>query len=197
MRSRYIQKAQLEKLRYGSAGHWDIYALMLSTGMRVGDACAIKGKNFHFSDGVWRVSWVAEKTGKRAAAVVPSALASRLHKAGKAYCFPGRGASGHITRQTVWKWLKTVARAIGDADGVSPHSMRKVYAVELMHRSGLSAVQTALQHQNPAVTRVYAYADTVLNFESDEPIRWRDVELLVDYILQRIVEKPVDKSGIV
>lgn len=73
--------------------------------------------------------------------------------------------------------------------------MRKVYAVELMHQSGLSAVQTALQHQNPAVTRVYAYADTVLNFESDEPIRWRDVELLVDYILQRIVEKPVDKSG--
>ena len=57
-----------------------------------------------------------------------------------------------------------------------------------MHEEGLAAVKAALQHDSEAVTRVYAYADTIMNFDSDEAIRWRDLELIVDYILARLHE---------
>lgn len=90
---------------------------------------------------------------------------------------------------------RAAARCGVDPAGISPHSLRKCFAVALMREHGLDAVKKALQHSNEAVTRVYAYADTVLRFDSDAPIRWCDVELLVDYILDRIKESPQNFAG--
>ena len=46
---------------------------------------------------------------------------------------------------------------------VSTHSARKYYAVKALNGSegNLKAVQRALNHSDPAVTMVYAMADTI------------------------------------
>jgi len=143
------------------------------------------------------INYVAHKTGKPGTAPIPPPLAARIrqqaHGLKGKYLFPPAkryGKGEHLTRQACWARMKRAARAAGvNVDGVSPHSLRKVYAVDLRHEAGLAAVRDALQHSNEAVTRVYAYADTVMNAESDEPIRWRDLELVVDYVLERLREK--------
>lgn len=191
MRSKYITKSDLTAFRKEMGDKWWVFQLMLETGMRVGDAVKLRGSDFFESDGLRYVRWTAEKTGKQAEAQVSAILCRHIQPRSKrAFCFPGTRRGTHLTRQAVWARIKKAADTIGiDPDGISPHSLRKVFAVELMHADGIRAVQEALQHSNQAVTRVYAYADTILRSDSDEAIRWRDLELVVDYVLQRISEK--------
>lgn len=170
----------------------------LATGLRIGDVVALRKRDVVDDGEGLRIEYTAAKTGKRGSVSVPAPLAARLRRQARAfrgseYLFPpGKRYSRtpHLTRQACWGRIKRAARAAGvEVDGVSPHSLRKVYAVELRHAHGLAAVREALQHSSDAVTRVYAYADTVLNAESDEPIRWRDLELVVDYVIERLHEK--------
>ena len=46
------------------------------------------------------------------------------------------------------------------AENVGPHSARKIFAVDLYHRTGdLEAVRKALNHSDQAVSMIYAFAD--------------------------------------
>lgn len=46
---------------------------------------------------------------------------------------------------------------------VGPHSLRKVYAVNLLQKYGdIQRVQRALNHSSPSVTMIYAMADKLL-----------------------------------
>lgn len=46
------------------------------------------------------------------------------------------------------------------SENLGPHSARKIFAVDLYHRTGdLEAVRKALNHTDQAVTLVYALAD--------------------------------------
>ena len=84
-----------------------------------------------------------------------------LDQAGRTWAFPGaRDQAKHRTRQAVWADLKRAARALRLDANVSPHSMRKCYAVDLMDRTGdLQCVQEALSHEDQATTLLYALAD--------------------------------------
>ena len=177
---------------------WLPLDLALETGLRIGDIVAIRKRDVVEESGKLWIYYTAAKTGKPGRAEVPARLGAAVRRKLRLavwceYLFPpGRRytKTPHLTRQACWARLKRACRDAGiDPAGVSPHSLRKVFAVELLHDRGLAAVKEALQHSNDAVTRVYAYADTVGNPESDEPIRWRDLELIVDYILERIHEK--------
>lgn len=160
---------------------------MIETGIRVGDAVRVRGTNISREGGEYWLNMTAQKTGKPIRARLSDSLGARLSRSGRHYCFAGRDNTRPITRQTVWRRLKTAARLTRvELDGTSPHSLRKCFAVELMRREGLHAVQDALQHSNDSVTRVYAYADTVLRFDSDEPIRWRDLDIVCEYLLDRL-----------
>lgn len=205
MRSKYLDKNTVAKLRsvIGSE-KWLPLRISLETGLRIGDVVDLSAKQFRrrrdpdkktFS---YFVRATAQKTRKTSDFPVSEALYNLVKKRDQElraedpenwFLFPSYGESGHLTRQAAWSRMKRAAASLGiSGDGISPHSLRKCFAVALMHEHGLAAVRTALQHSNDAVTRIYAYADTVLNFDSDEPIRWRDVELLVDYILSRLHE---------
>ena len=165
---------------------------MLETGLRVGDAVKVKVKDIDLDDdGQYWLNYTAEKTKKKGRAKLTEGLAKRLTEGKKRnqYCFGSYGKRGHLTRQAVWYRMKNSAKSCGiSGDGLSPHSLRKIFAVSLLHEKGLEAVQQALQHNNDAVTKIYAYADTVMKESPDEPIRWRDLETLVSYILDRIKE---------
>lgn len=131
----------------------------LHTGLRLGDVLQLRTEQLqpHF--------WITEqKTGKRRQVGLPEPLLSDLKKnAGKTWVFPGRDMKKHRTRQAVWKDVKRAAKAFRFPQNVAPHSIRKVYAVDLMQKYGdLDRVRRALNHSNPTVTMIYAMADYAL-----------------------------------
>ena len=129
----------------------------LRTGLRVSDILELR------ADQLARCFWVTErKTGKRRQVGLPDWLiADILSRSGDSvWAFPGRDPARHRTRQAVWKDLKRVARAFRIPVNVGTHSMRKNFAVDLMHKYGdIAKVQRALNHDNSAVTMLYALAD--------------------------------------
>ena len=136
-----------------------VLRVCLATGLRVGDVLALRPGQLkpHF--------WVTEtKTGKRRQVGLREPLLSDLKKAaGREWVFPGRDPRKHRTRQAVWKDVKRAAAALRLPQNVAPHSIRKVYAVVLLHKYGdIEKVRRALNHSNAAVTLVYAMADVQL-----------------------------------
>lgn len=137
-----------------------IIRVCLHTGLRLGDVLQLRTAQLapHF--------WVTEqKTGKRRQVGLPEPLLSDLRKqAGRVWVFESaRSEMKHRTRQGVWKDVKRAARAFRFPQNVAPHSMRKVYAVDLMQKYGeIAKVRKALNHSSDTVTMIYALADMQL-----------------------------------
>lgn len=131
----------------------------MHTGLRIGDVLAMR------TDKLGPRMWVHEaKTGKTRRIYLPGPLLSRLRAlAGPMWVFPGRlDPSKHRTRQAVYKDIRRAAEAFRVRAHVSPHSARKVYAVEQLRKTGdLHKVQRLLQHEDAAVTAIYAMADVL------------------------------------
>lgn len=107
--------------------------------------------------------WICEqKTGKRRRVNLTRALADEMAaNAGEIWIFEGASdPTKHRTRQAVWADVKRAAKAFRLPQNVAPHSVRKVYAVDLLRKyHDVRRVQRALNHSNPAVTMIYAMAD--------------------------------------
>ncbi len=132
--------------------------VMLHTGLRVGDVVSLRTQELK------RQFYIVEaKTGKRRRVGLTDALLAQIRaQAGPEWAFPGR-FGGHRTRQAVWSDVKRAAKAFRLPQNVGPHSMRKVYAVELMRKYGdLERVRRALNHGGVGVTAIYAMADQLL-----------------------------------
>ena len=143
-----------------------VFEVMLATGLRVGDVLGLRTEQVERQRFTVRES----KTGKTRRVYIPRELQLRLlGQAGRLYCFEGRTDwRRHRTRQAVWKDCNRVARffqssgAVPKRASVSPHSARKVYAVEEYRRTGdLDAVRRKLNHDpaHVATTLVYALSD--------------------------------------
>lgn len=131
----------------------------LRTGLRIGDVLQIKKEQL-FSP---RLNIQEQKTGKRRRVTLPSELRDRLlSQSGPIYVFSGRcNARKPRSRQAVWKDLRRAA-TLFRCPGVTPHSLRKCYAVDKLHSGkSLSDVQRLLNHDDPAVTAIYALADVL------------------------------------
>ncbi len=129
---------------------------LLHTGLRIGDVLNLRPgqlkPNF----------WITEqKTGKRRQVGLPGPLLEDLRKnADKEWVFPGAVPGNHLTRQAVWKDVKRAAKACRLEVNAAPHSLRKVFAVELLERYGdIARVRRALNHSSDVVTLIYALAD--------------------------------------
>lgn len=133
-------------------------AVSLETGVRIGDVLALHVSDLSDSG----INYTAAKTGKRGYAPCSSRLLDLLReKAVGGVCFPSRDGSKSLyrSRQAVWKNVRDAARRSGIKPHVSPHSARKTFAVELYHKRGIAAVQSALQHEDVNTTNLYALAD--------------------------------------
>lgn len=143
-----------------------VMEVMLATGLRVSDALALPTDKVKQQ----RFTVKESKTGKTRRVYIPSKLQLRLLKqAGRLWVFEGRNSwRRHRTRQAVYKDVKRAAVMFQRAGSVpkelqvSPHSARKVYAVEEYRRSGdIRTVGKALNHSpaDVAVTMLYALSD--------------------------------------
>ena len=148
----------------------------VSTGLRVGDALALR------TDQLKPQFWITEqKTKKRRRIKVDQVMDGALdeivdalaadhqaellkelkEQAGQIWVFPGaRDFTKHRTRQAVWADVRRAAKAFRLPQHVSPHSLRKVWAVDQLARAGgdLRAVQRAMCHSDPNVTALYTMA---------------------------------------
>lgn len=133
--------------------------VMLHTGLRVGDVLALRAQDLGAR------MWVVEsKTGKRKQVGLPGPLLARVKaQAGSPWAFPGRDPAKHRTRQAVWADIKRASKAFRLPQNVGTHSLRKVYAVELMDKYGdIDRVRRALNHGSVTTTLIYAMADRLL-----------------------------------
>lgn len=200
MKSRYLSEAELTALfSQLAADRRLLFEVALQTGMRIGDVVKLRRRNIsRVGSGEVRVSFTAEKTGKHAICPIYGTYADKLWqlaKHGKGFLWPSRGKTGHITRQSAWNWLKAAAKAANvDFDGVSPHSLRKCFAVRVRHERGMLAAQRALQHSNSATTAIYAYADIYAGEDPEAPVLWCQVDQLVDLIAARLTEHAKELS---
>lgn len=182
MRSRFLEQNEIKSL--GDVLDDDAFLpliLSLETGLRVGDVvslrvCDVKADGIHYT---------AQKTGKPGVAKISDRTRKKLSKKGK-WLFPSPYKKGaHLTRQAVWSRIKTAGKRAGlDLDGLSPHSMRKVFAVELYRKKGFKAVQEALQHKYSTTTEIYSFADWSTGENANLPLTRKDLHLIVNMVLE-------------
>lgn len=134
----------------------------MATGLRIGDVLSLRSCDLARAADKGRITVRESKTGKSKRIYIPVYLVERmLMVSGKYFVFEHRtDRKKHRTRQAVFKDLKRVAIAFRLKANIAPHSCRKIYAVEQFHRCGdLKKVQKLLNHENEAVTMLYAMAD--------------------------------------
>lgn len=129
----------------------------VDTGLRVGDVVALR------TEQLAPQFWIREaKTGKRRRVNLNAGLLKALQaQAGRVWVFPSpKDEKRHRTRQAVWYDVKRASKAFRLPQNVAPHSLRKVYAAELLKKSkgDMSRVQRALNHSDMATTMVYVMA---------------------------------------
>lgn len=164
MRSEWVDK---EILSHIFAALTDTNKLVcvvsLTTGLRVGDVLRLKTAQLEKSA---RFVIKEEKTGKSKQVYFDKKTREfLLRQAGRFWVFENRvDPKRHRTRQAVYKDLRRAAAAFRVSKHLSPHSMRKIYAVNYYHKCGnIGKVKELLNHSSEAVTFIYAMADVLTN----------------------------------
>ncbi len=159
MRSQWIPKGEIQHILAAlSAENRLACEISLATGLRINDVLQLKTEQVKKG----RFTVYEQKTGKTHLVRLPRDLQKRaINCSGSHYVFQGRlNGMQHRTRQAVFKDLKKAVANFGVKENVTPHSLRKIYAVEEYKKHGnLKKVQKLLNHSSEAVTILYAAAN--------------------------------------
>ena len=134
--------------------------ISLITGLRIGDVLSLRTEKVKKG----RFTIQEQKTGKRRQISLPADIVRRCLECGnEIYVFPNRyDGRRHRTRQAINKDIERVARMFRLKEHVSPHSLRKIYAVAEFEKCGsLARVQKLLNHNSESVTMLYAMANVL------------------------------------
>ena len=191
MKSKYIDDNELDVIQSAlTKNEFLPLSVSLETGLRVGDVVKLQHKDIRGG----YLYFTAEKTKKAGRAKISRFLAQELRKPNSSdWCFPGRDPRKHLTRQAVWQRIKRACATVGlDADGISPHTMRKVFAVECAKTEGAEAAKRALQHSDLQTTNLYILSDWTTGENAEKPLKRCDIPRIVEEIY-RILKMNVDK----
>ena len=159
MRSEYVNYGDLQHLfAVLMPANALVLRVALETGLRIGDVLAIRTEQLRSQ----RMTVRESKTGKSRRIYISRPLLEALRRsAGRYYVFEGRNdPHKHRTRQAVYNDLRRAAAAFRLPQHVSPHSLRKLYAVTLLEETGdMELVQRALNHDRITTTLIYALSD--------------------------------------
>lgn len=171
MRSEWIPKGEIVHILAGLTPENRLACeVSMITGFRINDVLALKPEQVKKQ----RFSIREEKTGKIRTVRLPKEIVDRcLACAGQHYVFEGRlNGREHRTRQAVFKDLRRVAKAFRVKENLTPHSLRKIYAVDEYEKHGnLKKVQKLLNHSSEAVTMIYAMANVIGKRKHFEKLR--------------------------
>lgn len=160
MKSEYIDPKMLEHLFWAlTPTNRLVCQVSLSTGLRIGDVLALRT-----ADLKKQMTVTEQKTGKKKRIRLSQAQYDEMKaQAGGIYIFEHRtDKNKHRTRQAVYVDIKRAVKAFRLKSNVTPHSLRKAYAVKLMRKYGdLGKVQKALNHDSELVTMLYAFSDMI------------------------------------
>lgn len=138
-----------------------IMQVVLKTGLRISDVLTLKREQIKP-----RLTVRESKTGKSRRVWLGDSLAQDiLAQAGETWAFPGavrrpNQPETHRSRQAVWRDLRRAAAACRIDATLSPHSGRKVWAVDQYNRTGsVEQVQQMMQHDHLSTTLLYVMAD--------------------------------------
>ena len=161
MRSDYVEREALVLL-FSAMTRENALAVRVSllTGLRIGDVLALRPSDVS-DDGT--ISIVCQKTGKPFSGNVDAKTLRELRASSNSrWVFPSPvDGNKHRTRQAVWRNIKNAVARCGMRRNITPHTARKVYAVETFKKRGLNAVQTELQHDRVTTSMLYAFADAI------------------------------------
>lgn len=137
--------------------------ISLATGLRIGDVLRLKPEQIRPDRKRFTIK--EEKTGKTRSVYLPVELRERAYEnAGRFWVFEHRtNPLKRRTRQAIFKDLRRSAKLFRVREHVSPHSLRKAFAVEYFEKCGgdLKKVQALFNHSNEAVTMLYAMANKI------------------------------------
>lgn len=130
------------------------------TGLRISDVLSLRTEQLRKGQ---RITVREAKTGKSRRIYLPKQLHDDLlAQAGKDWVFESpRDPAKHRCRQTIWADIKRAAKAFRLPQNVSPHTLRKYYAVNLWEGSGdMAKVAKVLNHapDHPETTMLYIMA---------------------------------------
>lgn len=137
-----------------------VCAVSLETGLRVSDVLGIRAEQIKQKS----FTVTERKTGKKKRIKLSPELLRALREiSGTVYVFEHRTDSNKTrTRQAVYTDLKRAQKALRLKGSLSPHSMRKNYAVALLQKTGdIKQVQKSLNHSHIEDTLLYALSDAI------------------------------------
>jgi integrase len=163
--SEEVVTATVERLR---ARYGDLVRLQWHTGMRPGEACAVRGEDLDRATEPWvyRVNAEVNKSehaGRgRVVLLGPQArevVGGRLATLPEGYLFewaPGTDVPGMV--KLYWQSIGRACRRAG-VPRWHPHQLRHSFATRARAAMGLEAARAALGHATAAMTEVYAERD--------------------------------------
>ncbi|MCS5696944.1 tyrosine-type recombinase/integrase [Desulfofundulus thermocisternus] len=148
--------------RYGTKRDMALFRVMLSCGLRVGEAVSLKVSDLDIGKRHGYLTVTRGKRNKRRTVPVPPEARHAIREwleehNGSEWLFPGR-FNGHLTERAVRKLAKKYAQLAGLNAGVKvhPHILRHTCAMNLI-RAGhdISTVAAVLGHENITTTAIY------------------------------------------
>ena len=139
-----------------------ILELMYASGLRVSEAASLRIHDVDLDSGIVTCIGKGNKErkipiGRAAAAWTGRYLSLRRRKDGGGDNLFVTAGARPVTRQTIFKLVKTHAEKAG-LEGVSPHTLRHSFATHLLQRGADSrSVQAMLGHADISTTQIYTH----------------------------------------
>ena len=145
-----------------------ILELFYASGMRVSELVNLNVESINFDIGYVRCIGKGRKeriipVGKRAREAVQrycETSRKRLVKEGKSPVLFLSRLGKKISRQSIWKLIKSYARKAKIQKEIKPHTLRHSFATHLLeHGADLRSVQEMLGHSDISTTQIYTHVD--------------------------------------